>query len=186
LSIKQRVKSRTKSKDNNCTNPINQRNEVTSHLRDQLSQLNQLNQPPDNYRENQPQMTIFSRIIAGEIPCYKIAEDDRFFAFLDINPLSKGHTLIIPKLEEDYIFHLDDDTLSGMILFAKKVALAIEKSVPCIRIGVAVIGLEVPHAHIHLIPINRESDMNFKNPKLKLPTEEMTEIAAGIRKKLME
>jgi histidine triad (HIT) family protein len=129
-------------------------------------------------------MTIFSRIIAGEIPCYKIAEDDRYFAFLDINPLSKGHTLVIPKLEEDYIFNLNDELLSGIILFAKKVALAIEKSVPCIRIGVAVIGLEVPHAHIHLIPISKESDMNFKNPKLKLSPEEMNEIAAAIRKNI--
>ena len=129
-------------------------------------------------------MTIFSRIIAGEIPCYKIAEDDRFFAFLDINPLSKGHTLVVPKLEEDYIFNLDDDMLSGMILFAKKVALALEKSVPCLRIGVAVIGLEVPHAHIHLIPITREADMNFKNPKLKLEPDEMNSIAEGIRQHL--
>lgn len=129
-------------------------------------------------------MTIFSRIIAGEIPCYKIAEDDRYFAFLDINPLSKGHTLVIPKLEEDYIFNLDDELLSGIILFAKKVALAIEKSVPCIRVGVAVIGLEVPHAHIHLIPISKESDMNFKNPKLKLSPEEMNKIAAAIRENI--
>jgi len=129
-------------------------------------------------------MTIFSRIIAGEIPCYKIAEDDRYFAFLDINPLSKGHTLVIPKLEEDYIFNLNDELLSGIILFAKKVALAIEKSVPCVRIGVAVIGLEVPHAHIHLIPISKESDMNFKNPKLKLSSEEMNEIATAIRKNI--
>ena len=129
-------------------------------------------------------MTIFSRIIAGEIPCYKIAEDDRFFAFLDINPLSKGHTLVIPKLEENYIFNLDDDMLSGLILFAKKVAIAIEKDIPCVRVGVAVIGLEVPHVHIHLIPINHESDMNFKNPKLKLSTEEMNDIAAGVREKL--
>jgi len=126
-------------------------------------------------------MTIFSRIISGEIPCYKIAEDDRFFAFLDINPLSKGHTLVVPKLEVDYIFNLEDEMLSGMILFAKKVALAIEKSVPCVRVGVAVIGLEVPHAHIHLIPFNKESDMNFKNPKLKVDPEEMTKIAEGIR-----
>jgi len=129
-------------------------------------------------------MTIFSKIIAGEIPCYKIAEDDRFFAFLDINPLSKGHTLVVPKLEEDYIFNLDDDMLSGMILFARKVALALEKSVPCLRIGVAVIGLEVPHAHIHLIPITREADMNFKNPKLKLEPDEMNSIAEGIRQHL--
>jgi len=126
-------------------------------------------------------MTIFSRIISGEIPCYKIAEDERFFAFLDINPLSKGHTLVVPKLEVDYIFNLEDEMLSGMILFAKKVALAIEKSVPCVRVGVAVIGLEVPHAHIHLIPFNKESDMNFKNPKLKINPDEMTEIAKEIR-----
>jgi len=131
-------------------------------------------------------MTIFSRIIAGEIPCYKIAEDDRFFAFLDINPLSKGHTLVIPKVEEEYIFNLDDDTLSGLILFSKKVAIALEKSVKCIRVGVAVIGLEVPHTHIHLIPINRESDMNFKNPKLTLSKEEMTDIAESIRKNLVQ
>jgi len=129
-------------------------------------------------------MTIFSKIIAGEIPCYKIAEDDRFFAFLDINPMSKGHTLVVPKLEEDYIFHLDDDMLSGMMLFAKKVTLALEKSVPCLRIGVAVIGLEVPHAHIHLIPITREADMNFKTPKLKLEPDEMNTIAEGIRQHL--
>jgi histidine triad (HIT) family protein len=126
-------------------------------------------------------MTIFSRIIAGEIPCYKIAEDDRFFAFLDINPITKGHTLVVPKLEEDYLFNLDDELLADMMVFSKKVAIAIEKSVSCIRIGVAVIGLEVPHAHIHLIPINKESDMNFKNPKLKLSNEVMTEISAKIR-----
>ena len=129
-------------------------------------------------------MTIFSRIIAGEIPCYKIAEDDRFFAFLDINPMTKGHTLVVPKLEEDYLFNLDDNLLADMMIFSKKVAIAIEKSVSCIRIGVAVIGLEVPHAHIHLIPINKESDMNFKNPKMKFSIEEMTEIAAIIRSKI--
>jgi len=128
--------------------------------------------------------TIFSRIIAGEIPCYKIAEDDNFFAFLDINPMAKGHTLVVPKVEEDYIFNLDDKTVSEMILFSKKVAKAIEKSVTCLRIGVAVIGLEVPHAHIHLIPINKEADMNFKNPKLKLTAEEMAEIADNIKQNL--
>lgn len=128
--------------------------------------------------------TIFSRIIAGEIPCYKIAEDEIFFAFLDINPMAKGHTLVVPKIEEDYIFNLDDKTLSDMMLFSKKVAKAIEKSVTCLRIGVAVIGLEVPHAHIHLIPINEEADMNFKNPKLKLTAEEMTEIADNIKQNL--
>jgi histidine triad (HIT) family protein len=129
-------------------------------------------------------MTIFSRIIAGEIPCYKIAEDNRYFAFLDINPMTKGHTLVIPKLEKDYFFNLDDETLSEMMVFAKRVAKAIEKSVECIRVGVAVIGLEVPHAHIHLIPINKESDMNFKNPKLKLSPDEMNVIAFGIRENL--
>ncbi len=128
--------------------------------------------------------TIFSRIIAGEIPCYKIAEDENFFAFLDINPMAKGHTLVVPKIEEDYIFNLDDKTVSEMMLFSKKVAKAIEKSVTCLRIGVAVIGLEVPHAHIHLIPINKEADMNFKNPKLKLTAEEMTEIADNIKQNL--
>ena len=127
-------------------------------------------------------MTIFSRIIAGEIPCYKIAEDENYFAFLDIHPLTKGHTLVIPKQEEDYIFGLDDATLSGLMLFAKKVAKAIENAVPCVRVGVAVIGLEVPHAHIHLIPINEESDMNFSNPKLNLSAEEMMMIAESIRK----
>ena len=128
--------------------------------------------------------TIFSRIIAGEIPCYKIAEDENFFAFLDIKPIEKGHTLVVPKIEEDYIFNLDDKTLSDMMLFSKKVAKAIEKSVTCLRIGVAVIGLEVPHAHIHLIPINKEADMNFKNPKLKLTAEDMTEIADNIKQNL--
>jgi histidine triad (HIT) family protein len=126
-------------------------------------------------------MTIFSKIIAGEIPCYKIAEDERFFAFLDINPMTKGHTLVVPKVEEDYIFNLNDNTLSDMMLFAKKIALAIDKSVSCVRVGVAVIGLEVPHAHIHLIPISKEADLNFKNPKLKLSVDEMMEIAASIR-----
>ena len=129
-------------------------------------------------------MTIFSRIIAGEIPCYKIAEDDRFFAFLDINPMTKGHTLVIPNQEEDYLFNLDDKTLGDMMIFAKKIAVSLQKSVECIRVGVAVIGLEVPHAHIHLIPITKESDMNFKNPKLKLSPDEMTEIASKIRENL--
>lgn len=129
-------------------------------------------------------MTIFSKIIAGEIPCYKIAEDERFFAFLDINPMSKGHTLVVPKVEEDYIFRLDDETYAGLALFAKKVALGIEKTVPCTRVGMMVIGLEVPHAHIHLIPIQREGDMSLAKPKLKLSPEEMAEIAAEIRKNI--
>lgn len=125
-------------------------------------------------------MTIFSKIIAGEIPCYKIAENENFFAFLDINPLAKGHTLVVPKKEVDYIFDLDDDTLSKMTIFAKKVAKAIEQAIPCKRIGMAVIGLEVPHAHIHLVPINKESDIHFSGPKLKLSPEEFKEIAESI------
>ena len=124
--------------------------------------------------------TIFSRIIAGEIPCYKVAEDERFFAFLDINPLVKGHTLVIPKQEIDYIFDLSDDDLAAMHVFVKSVARAIEKAVPCKRVGVAVMGMEVPHAHIHLIPINKESDMIISNPKLKLSGDEFKEIAERI------
>ena len=126
-------------------------------------------------------MTIFSRIIAGEIPCYKVAEDDRFFAFLDINPMSKGHTLVVPKQETDYLFDLDDNMLADMMMFAKKVAASLQKHMDCVRVGVAVIGLEVPHAHIHLIPIKSESDMNFRNPKLKLSPDEMKEIAQAVR-----
>lgn len=126
-------------------------------------------------------MTIFSRIIAGEIPCYKVAEDDRFFAFLDINPMTKGHTLVVPKQETDYLFDLDDAMLAEMMVFAKKVAASLQKHMDCVRVGVAVIGLEVPHAHIHLIPIKSESDMNFRNPKLKLSPEEMQEIAENVR-----
>ena len=126
-------------------------------------------------------MTIFSRIIAGEIPCYKVAEDDRFFAFLDINPMTKGHTLVVPKQETDYLFDLDDAMLADMMVFAKKVAASLQKHMDCVRVGVAMIGLEVPHAHIHLIPIKSESDMNFRNPKLKLSPEEMQEIAENVR-----
>ncbi|MDD3488576.1 MAG: HIT family protein [Paludibacter sp.] len=126
-------------------------------------------------------MTIFSRIIAGEIPCYKVAEDDRFFAFLDINPMTKGHTLVVPKQETDYLFDLDDNMLADMMVFAKKVAASLQKHMDCVRVGVAVIGLEVPHAHIHLIPIKSESDMNFRNPKLKLSPDEMKEIAQAVR-----
>lgn len=129
-------------------------------------------------------MTIFSKIIAGEIPCYKIAEDDQFFAFLDINPLTKGHVLVIPKIEEDYLFDLTDETLGEMMIFAKKIAISLKNTMDCVRVGVAVIGLEVPHAHIHLIPINRESDMNFKNPKLKLTPTEMEQISEKISKGL--
>lgn len=126
--------------------------------------------------------TIFSKIIAGEIPSYKVAENDKFFAFLDINPLVKGHTLVVPKQEVDYIFDLEDKDLAEMHVFAKSVAKAIEKAVPYKRVGLAVMGLEVPHAHIHLIPINKESDMVISNPKLKLANEEFVEIAAAINK----
>jgi histidine triad (HIT) family protein len=128
--------------------------------------------------------TIFTRIINGEIPCYKVAEDERYFAFLDINPMTKGHTLVIPKCEEDYIFNLDDDTYAGLMLFAKKVAVAIDAAVPCKRVGVAVMGMEVPHTHVHLIPIIKESDMIISNPKLTLSAQEMTEIASAIASKL--
>ena len=128
--------------------------------------------------------TIFTKIIEGEIPCYKIAEDDRFFAFLDINPMTKGHTLVVPKQETDYIFDLDDTTLSEMVVFAKKIARSIENAVPCKRVGLMVIGLEVPHAHIHLIPIEKEGDMILANPRVKLTSHEFEEIAMNIRNKL--
>lgn len=129
--------------------------------------------------------TIFTKIIKGEIPCYKIAENDRFFAFLDINPLKKGHTLVVPKLQNDYIFDLDDDTIASMMVFAKKVALAIQKCVPCARVGVAVIGIEVPHTHIHLVPISEVGDLNFANPHCKLSPEEFAEVAAQISKEVV-
>ena len=124
--------------------------------------------------------TIFSRIAAGEIPAYRVAEDDRFFAFLDINPVAPGHVLVIPKHEESYIFNLGDEEYAAFTLFAKRVAAALEKAMPCKRIGVCVIGLEVPHAHIHLVPLNSEADMDFRKPKLSLPAEQMQEIAAKI------
>jgi histidine triad (HIT) family protein len=124
--------------------------------------------------------SIFTRIVNGEIPCYKIAESDQFLAFLDINPLAKGHTLVIPKTEIDYIFNVEDDVLADMMVFAKQVAKKIEQVVPCNRIGVAVIGLEVPHAHIHLVPINNVHDINFARPKLELPAEEFATIAQKI------
>jgi histidine triad (HIT) family protein len=116
--------------------------------------------------------SIFSRIVNGEIPCYKVAEDDRFLAFLDINPLAKGHTLVIPKKETDYIFAIDDKNYADFFLFAKRVALAVEKVVPCQRMGIAVLGLEVAHAHIHLVPINTVYDIDFSKPKLALSKEE--------------
>ena len=128
--------------------------------------------------------TIFSKIAKGEIPSYKIAEDEKYYAFLDINPLVKGHTLVIPKQETDYLFDLDDDLLAGLMVFAKKVARAIDKAVDCKRVGVAVLGLEVPHAHIHLIPLKTEADISFSNPKLKFSPEEFEAIAESIRKEL--
>ena len=125
--------------------------------------------------------TIFSKIISGDIPSYKIAEDDKFYAFLDISPMAKGHTLVVPKQETDYIFDLDDDMLGEMVLFSKRVAKAIEKAISCKRVGVMVIGLEVPHAHIHLVPIQREGDLNLTNPKIKLINDEFVEIAEKIK-----
>ncbi len=124
--------------------------------------------------------TIFSRIIAGEIPCYKVAETDDYLAFLDIRPSAKGHTLCIPKRETDYIFDIADEELAGLMLFAKRVARAIEKVVPCKRIGVAVIGLEVPHAHIHLVPLNQLSDLTFGREPFPMTAEEFRELAEQI------
>ena len=126
-------------------------------------------------------MDIFSKIVAGEIPSYKCAENEKFYAFLDINPLVKGHTLVIPRREVDYIFDLDDDELAEMTVFAKRVAVAIKKAFPCVKVGMAVLGLEVPHAHIHLVPMQSEKDMLFSNPKLQLSQEEFENIAARIR-----
>ncbi len=128
--------------------------------------------------------SIFTKIIQGEIPSYKIAEDEKYYAFLDINPLAKGHTLVIPKKETDYIFALSDEDLAGMMVFAKKVALAIEKVVPCKKVGIAVLGLEVPHAHIHVVPINTVYDIDFKQPKLKFTNEEFEEISKEIASKI--
>ena len=125
--------------------------------------------------------SIFTKIVSGEIPSYKIAEDENYYAFLDINPLAKGHTLVIPKKEVDYIFDIQDDLLGGMMVFAKKVALAIDEVMDCKRVGIAVLGLEVPHAHIHLIPINGLHDIEFSRPKLKLEQKEFEEIAQKIR-----
>ena len=126
-------------------------------------------------------MSIFSRIIAGEIHCYKIAETEACFALLDINPLVRGHVLVVPKKEVDYIFDNDDETLADLMQFAKRVAKAQQAAIPCVRIGVTVIGLEVPHTHLHLIPINHVKDMNFARPKISLPADEMESIAASIR-----
>ncbi len=126
--------------------------------------------------------SVFSRIIAGEIPSYKVAEDENYYAFLDINPLTKGHTLVVPKKEVDYIFDLDDDTLAGMMVFAKKVAAKIKQEIDCKRVAVVVLGMEVPHAHIHLIPINSEADVDFHREKLALTAEEFQEIASKLAK----
>lgn len=124
--------------------------------------------------------SIFSRIIAGEIPSYKVAENDQFYAFLDINPVAKGHTLVVPKQEVDYIFDQEDPALGDHFVFAKRVATAIRRAIPCKRVGVCVMGLEVPHAHIHLIPLNEEGDMDFRKPHLQLEADEMKAIAAAI------
>jgi len=126
-------------------------------------------------------MDIFSKIAAGEIPSYKCAESDKFYAFLDINPLAKGHTLVIPRREVDYIFDMEDDELAEFQLFAKRVAVALKKAFPCKKVAQVVLGLEVPHAHIHLIPMNSESDVDFRKDKLQLPSEEMQQIAEKIR-----
>ncbi len=126
-------------------------------------------------------MSIFSKIAAGEIPSYKCAENEKFYAFLDINPIAKGHTLVIPRREVDYFFDLEDDELAEMQVFAKRVAIAIKKAFPCKKVGQAVLGLEVPHAHIHLVPMQSEGDMNFANPKKEFTAEEMADIAAKIR-----
>lgn len=126
--------------------------------------------------------SIFSRIIVGEIPCYKVAEDDRYFAFLDINPLAKGHTLVVPKCEVDYLFDLDDETLAGMTLFAKQIAAKIKAMTGCKKVAMVVLGLEVAHAHIHLIPMNNEKDVDFHKEKLKLTPEEFAKIAAELSK----
>ncbi|MBR7018360.1 MAG: HIT family protein [Prevotella sp.] len=127
-------------------------------------------------------MDIFSKIAAGEIPSYKCAESDQFYAFLDINPLVKGHTLVIPRREVDYVFDMDDEEIGAYMQFAKKVAVAIKRAFPCVKVGMAVLGLEVPHAHIHLIPMQSEKDMLFSNPKLKLSEEEFKEISSRILK----
>ena len=126
--------------------------------------------------------TIFSRIVAGEIPCYKVAENEKFFAFLDIAPLAKGHTLVIPKREVDYFYDLEDDELQEMIVFAKSIAKKIQATTACKKVATVVLGLEVPHAHIHLVPMNTENDVDFKREKLSLTPEEFSEIAASLQK----
>ena len=131
-------------------------------------------------------MDIFSKIAAGEIPSYKCAESEKFYAFLDINPLVKGHTLVIPRREVDYVFDMEDDEIAEYQVFAKKVAIAIKRAFPCIKVGMAVLGLEVPHAHIHLIPMQSEKDMLFSNPKLKLSEDEMRDIADKIYEQFLK
>lgn len=128
--------------------------------------------------------SIFSRIVAGEIPCHKIAETDKFLAFLDVNPMVRGHVLVIPKQEIDYIFDVPDNDLAEMIVFAKKIAIAIKKAFPCVKVGMGVLGLEVRHAHIHLVPMQTEKDLIFSNPKLHLPNEELAKIAEAIKAQL--
>ena len=128
--------------------------------------------------------SVFTKIINGDIPSYKIAENEKFFAFLDINPLTEGHTLVVPKKEIDYIFDLDNETLGGMMIFAKTIAEALDKSIECVRVGIIVIGTEVPHAHIHLIPFNDEAELNFKREKLKLSEDKFKSIASKIKAKL--
>lgn len=125
--------------------------------------------------------TLFSRIIQGELPCYKIAEDEKYYAFLDIHPLTKGHTLVVPKQETDYIFDLDNETLAGLMLFAKKIAIKIKQQVACKRVAIVVLGMEVPHAHIHLIPINSEGDVDFHKAKLQLTSDEFIEIQSKLK-----
>ena len=125
--------------------------------------------------------SVFTKIIKGEIPCYKISESEKFIAFLDVMPLNHGHVLVVPKIEVDYIFELDDVVLAEILLFAKPIALAIEKAIPCERIGLSIIGLEVPHAHLHLVPINNADDLNFTRPKLKIDSDEMENIANRIK-----
>ena len=125
--------------------------------------------------------SIFSKIVAGEIPCHKIAESEDYLAFLDINPIVKGHTLVIPKMETDYIFDLEDDVIGGLMVFAKKVAKALDQAIPCKRVGVMVVGTEVPHAHVHLLPFQRESDVSITKPKMALSQADLAEIAASIR-----
>jgi histidine triad (HIT) family protein len=128
--------------------------------------------------------TLFSKIASGEIPSFKVAENDKFFAFLDINPIARGHVLVIPKLEIDYIFDMDNELYKEFWVYSKQIAIALKKTVPCLRVGVAVVGLEIPHAHIHLVPMNSMSDINFAKPKLTFPAEEMKALALAIGKNM--